>query len=172
MMMATASARGKDFRDGAAWTETGPSEIVSRFWQVWLEEEDKLYHRCLRLMNFNPTEAEDALGQARIKAWEKVQELGSDIRNLTAWLMQLTSNLCKDLLKKDSRGPVAVENIELVGETGVLCTVSSQASPQMVLESEERDVAIGQAVASLSPGMRDTFALHYYEELEYTEIAE
>ncbi|WP_255502773.1 RNA polymerase sigma factor [Okeania sp. KiyG1] len=147
-------------------------QIVSRFWQVWLEQEDKLYRCCLKLMSFNPTEAEDALGQARIKAWEKVQELGDSIRNLRAWLMQLTSNLCKDILKKDSRAPVAVENIELEGETGVLCTMSSLPSPQIALEEEERYVMIRRAVASLSQGMRDTFALHYYEGVEYIEIAE
>jgi len=153
-------------------TQQGKDEIISQFWSVWLEHEEKLYHCCLKLMNGNSTEAEDALSSAKIKAWEKVQEFAGSIRNLKAWLMQLTSNLCKDILDKNSRGPAAVENIELVGETGVLCTASGVATPMMVLEMEETYVAIRRAVASLPQGQRDTFVLHYYERLKHKEIVE
>ncbi|MBC6474784.1 MAG: hypothetical protein GDA48_19910 [Hormoscilla sp. GM102CHS1] len=98
----------------------GQDEIISQFWSVWLELEKKLYRRCLQLMNGNVTEAEDALSSARLKAWEKVQKFAGQIENLSAWLMQLTGNLCKDLIEKNSRGPAAVEDIEWVGDNGVL----------------------------------------------------
>ncbi|MBO1349473.1 MAG: sigma-70 family RNA polymerase sigma factor [Hormoscilla sp. GUM202] len=94
-MRGLASVRGKDFRD-RAWTESGQPEIVSQFWQEWLEHENKLYRCCLKLMNFNPTEAEDALSRARIKAWGKVQKLGEKIINFKAWLMEVTRNVCID----------------------------------------------------------------------------
>ncbi|NEO94797.1 MAG: hypothetical protein F6K56_33240, partial [Moorea sp. SIO3G5] len=44
------------------------------FWQQWQQYRDYLYHRCLRWMGGNPTNAEDALSRAMIKAWEKVQK--------------------------------------------------------------------------------------------------
>jgi len=150
----------------------GQDEIISQFWSVWLELEKKLYRRCLQLMNGNVTEAEDALSSARLKAWEKVQKFAGQIENLSAWLMQLTGNLCKDLIEKNSRGPAAVEDIEWVGDNGVLCTASGVATPMMVLEREELYVVIRQAVESLPQGQRDTFVLHYYEALKHKEIVE
>ncbi|MBC6479481.1 MAG: sigma-70 family RNA polymerase sigma factor [Hormoscilla sp. GM7CHS1pb] len=150
----------------------GQEDIISQFWSVWLELEKKLYRRCLALMNGNVTEAEDALSSARLKAWEKVQKFAGQIENLSAWLMQLTSNLCKDLIEKNSRGPAAVEDIEWVGDNGVLCTASGVATPMMVLEREEQYVVIRQAVESLPQGQRDTFVLHYYEGLKHKEIVE
>jgi len=123
-------------------------------------------------MNWNITEAEDALSIAKIKAFKKVQKFAGQISNLKAWLMQLTSNLCKDIISKRSRGPGRVEDIEWVGETGVLCTASAVATPMMVLEMSETYVAIRRAVASLPQGQRDTFVLHYYEGLKHKEIVE
>ena len=104
--------------------------------------------------------------------WDHLFRNFDSIRNLKAWLMELTSNLCKDIINERSRGPAAIENIEWVGDTGLICTVSSVADPQMVLEMEERYVQIRRAVASLPQRLRDTFILHYYEGLKHAEIAE
>ncbi len=153
-------------------TQQRKSNIISQFWSIWLDYEDKLYRCCLRLMNWNITEAEDALSQAKIKGWENVQKFAGQISNLKAWLMQLTSNLCKDIIGKRSRGPAAVEDIEWVGDNGVLCTASGVATPMMVLEMSDTYVAIRRAVASLPQGQRDTFVLHYYEGLKHKEIAQ
>lgn len=153
-------------------TRGAQDDIISQFWSVWLEEEKKLYGRCLALMNGNVTEAEDALSQAKIKAWEQVQKFAGEIRNLSAWLMQLTSNLCKDINKKSSRGPAAVEDIEWVGDNGLACTASSMRSPEKVLETEEMSEKIRRAVASLPQRLRDTLVLYFYEGLKHREIAE
>ena len=150
-------------------TQSGESDIISQFWQEWLEHRDKLYSCCLKLMT---TSAEDALSQAQIKAWEKVQEFGEKIRNLKAWLTQLTRNLCLDIIRESSRGAVGVENIELLGDKGVLFSVSSVLSPEMALEREEKSQQIRRAVASLRQRLRDTFVLHFYQGLNHREIAE
>ncbi|MBC6473055.1 MAG: hypothetical protein GDA48_09760 [Hormoscilla sp. GM102CHS1] len=59
-MYATATAR-RSQRDGGM---SGSDDIVSLFWQQWLEHQDTLYQCCLQFMNWNPTEAEDALDEA------------------------------------------------------------------------------------------------------------
>ncbi|MGK7899977.1 MAG: RNA polymerase sigma factor, partial [Hormoscilla sp.] len=123
-------------------------------------------------MKGNVTEAEDALSQARIKAWEQVQKHASKIGNLKAWLIKLTINLCKDIIDKRSRGPAAVEDIELVGDDGALCTASSVPLPEKVLETNETSEKIRRAVASLPQKQRDTFILHFYEGLKHKEIVE
>ena len=65
-----------------------------------------------------------------------------------------------------------MENIEWVGDIGVLCTASSVPSPEKVLEKEEKSEQIERAIASLPQRQRDTFVLHFYEGLSHREISE
>ena len=155
-----------------ALTERGNSDLVCQFWQQWNEHREVLYRCCLRLMNSNPMDAEDALSQAMLKAWEKVQKFEGKITNFRAWLIQLTRNLCIDICRKHSRGTTGVENIEWVADTEEMGMVSSVESPESCLEREERYIQIRRAIADLSETLRETFILHFYEELTHKEIAE
>ena len=47
-------------------------DIEKVFWQEWSAIQDQLYRCCLKLMNFNPTNAEDALSRAMLHCWEDV----------------------------------------------------------------------------------------------------
>ncbi|NEO58116.1 MAG: sigma-70 family RNA polymerase sigma factor [Okeania sp. SIO3B5] len=155
-----------------ALTERGNSDLVCQFWQQWNEHREVLYRCCLRLMNSNQTDAEDALSRAMLKAWEKVQKFEGKITNFRAWLIQLTRNLCIDICRKHSRGATGVENIEWVGDTEEMGMASSVKSPESCLEREERCIEIRRAIADLPETLRGTFILHFYEELTHTEIAE
>jgi len=155
-----------------ALTERGNSDLVCQFWQQWNKHREVLYRCCLRLMNSNPTDAEDALSQAMVKAWEKVQKFEGKITNFRAWLIQLTRNLCIDICRKHSRGATSVESIEWVGDIEEMVMASSVESPESCLEREERYIQIRRAIADLSETLRETFSLHFYEELTHTEIAE
>ncbi|NEO79877.1 MAG: sigma-70 family RNA polymerase sigma factor [Moorea sp. SIO4G3] len=169
-MIATASQRA-DLRDSPI-TESDQSHLVSHFWQQWQEHQHHLYCCCLKLMNSNPTDAEDALSRAMLKAWEKVQKFAGKIANLKAWLIQLTRNLCIDMIRERSRGSGYVENIEWVGNTDKIVTVSSVESPEYVLESEEKSTEIRRAIADLPQRLRETFIWHFYQQRTHTEIAE
>ena len=148
-----------------------PQDIVSAFWQQWQQHQDELYRCCLRLMNFNPVDAEDALSQAMLKAWEKAQAYAGKIANFKAWLMQLTRNLCIDIIRARSRGAAGVEDIEWVGTSGELATATAVETPEKALEREEKTLEIRRAIADLPPTLRDTFVLHFCEELTNPEIA-
>ena len=63
-------------------------------------------------MNFNQADAEDALSEAIVKAWDKVRKFAGKIANLSAWLTTLTRNLCLDIMGKRSRGAIGVDDIE------------------------------------------------------------
>ncbi|GGA27953.1 RNA polymerase sigma factor [Okeania sp. KiyG1] len=147
-------------------------DIENQFWQVWCEHRDRLYRCCLRLMNSNQTDAEDALSEAMLKALELVQKFAGKITNLPAWLTTLTRNLCLDLIRKRSRGAVGVDDIEWVGDSGEMGVASAVDLPEQVLERDERSVVIRRAIASLPELMRETFILHFYQELSYQEIVE
>lgn len=142
------------------------------FRQLWIEMRDKLYRCCLKLMNFNPADAEDALSSAMLKAIEKLEKFAGRIVNLKAWLMVVTRNVCIDIIRENSRGPVGVESIEWVGNTEEMEFASSVASPESVLEREEISIEIRRAIADLPERQRETFILHFYRELSHTEIAQ
>ncbi|NEQ72119.1 MAG: sigma-70 family RNA polymerase sigma factor [Okeania sp. SIO2C9] len=154
-----------------ALTERGNSDLVCQFWQQWNGHRELLYRCCLRLMNSNQTDAEDALSRAALKAWEKVQKFEGKITNFRAWSIKLTRNLCIDIIRERSRGATGVESIELVGDTQDMGMASSVKSPESCLEREERSIEIRRAIADLPETLRGTFILHFYEELSHTEIA-
>ena len=160
------------YNSGATLTQTAPEDIVSKFWQQWTEQKDQLYRCCLKLMNFNSTDAEDALSQAMLKAWEKVQKYAGKIDNLKAWLVQLTRNLCIDMIRQRSRGTVGVESLEWVGATENVDTVSAVDTPEKALEKDEKARVIQEAVASLPERLRHSFILHFYQQCTHAEIAD
>ena len=145
--------------------------LAAKFWQQWEEHRGILYSVCLKLMNFNSVDAEDALSQAMLKAWEKIQNYAGTITNFKAWLMQLTRNLCIDIIRKRSRAATGMEEIESVGTGGELETESSVETPEVVLEKEEKYAEIRDAIASLPERFRETYILHFYEERSHQEIA-
>lgn len=147
-------------------------DIENEFWQVWCEHRDRLYRCCLRLMNSNHSDAEDALSDAMLKALNMVRKFAGKIANLPAWLMTLTRNLCLDIIRKRSRGAVGVDDIEWVGDSGDMGVASGVELPEQVLEKDERSVVIRRAIASLPERMRETFILHFYQELSNMENVE
>ncbi len=166
--------RSSDIRcngDGSLMA-TAADDTVSEFWQQWQELQDSLYRCCLKLMNFNATDAEDALSQAMLKAWEKVQKYAGKIDNLKAWLIQLTRNLCIDIIRQRSKGAAGVESLEWVGVTNNVDTTSAVDSPEKALDKAEKVELIEQAIASLPERLQDTFILHFYQQRSHTEIAE
>ncbi|MEQ8386837.1 MAG: sigma-70 family RNA polymerase sigma factor [Coleofasciculus sp. A1-SPW-01] len=147
-------------------------ELEKAFWQQWQQYQDYLYRCCIKWMGGNPTDAEDALSQAMLKAWEKVQKYAGKISNFKAWLTSLTHNLCVDIHRERSRGANRVEDIEgyAFGEEQRL--VRSEDTPEIAIETDEKRIVIRRAIDNLPPRLRETFILHFYEELSYPEIAQ
>ncbi|MDY7003171.1 MAG: sigma-70 family RNA polymerase sigma factor [Cyanobacteriota bacterium] len=170
MASITANTR-RNLMDNAA-TESDRSHLISQFWQQCQESRDQLYRCCLKMMNSNRMDAEDALSQAMVKAWEKVQKFGGKIANLKAWLYRVTRNFCIDIIRKRSCAAVGIENIEWVGNTEEMSTAATVECPESVLEREERFAEIRKAIADLPENLRETFILHFYRELSHKEIAE
>ncbi|MCV3216440.1 RNA polymerase sigma factor [Plectonema radiosum NIES-515] len=78
------------------------------------EYRDELYRCCLKWMNGNRIDAEDALSDAMLKAWEKVQKYVGEIANFKAWLIRVTHNLCIDIHRERDRVLKQIENIDAI----------------------------------------------------------
>ncbi|TAE56660.1 MAG: sigma-70 family RNA polymerase sigma factor [Nostocales cyanobacterium] len=61
-------------------------------------------------------------------------------------------------------------DIEAIGEEQAL--VFSEDTPQIILETQEKNIAIRRAIENLPSRLRETFILHFYQQLSYQEIAE
>jgi RNA polymerase sigma factor (sigma-70 family) len=123
-------------------------------------------------MGGNPTDAEDALSRAMLKAWEKVQKIGVEIDNFKSWLSTLTHNLCVDIHRERSRGANRVEDIELYASSVEQGLVSFDDTPESAMETGEKRIVIRRAIDNLPSKLRETFILHFYQELSYPEIAQ
>lgn len=151
----------------------GCSEDLGKgFWQQWQQYRDYLHRCCIKWMGGNPTDAEDALSRAMLKAWEKVQKFSGKINNFKAWLTTLTRNLCVDIYRERSRGANRVEDIEGYASSEEQGLLRSEDTPEIALETGEKRIVIRRAIDNLPPRLRETFILHFYEELSYPEIAQ
>ena len=147
-------------------------DLEKGFWQQWQQNRDYLYRCCIKWMGGNPTDAEDALSRAMLKAWEKVQKIGVEIDNFKSWLSTLTHNLCVDIHRERSRGANRVEDIEVYASSVEQGLVPSENTPDCAMETGEKRIVIRRAIDNLPTRMRETFILHFYQELSYPEIAQ
>jgi RNA polymerase sigma-70 factor (ECF subfamily) len=152
----------------------GSSEDLGKgFWQQWEQYLDYLHRCCIKWMGGNPTDAEDALSRAMLKAWEKVQKYAAgEISNFKAWLTTLTRNLCVDIYRERSRGANRVEDIEGYARSEEEGLVQSEDTPLCAMETDEKRIVIRRAIDNLPIRLRETFILHFYKELSYPEIAQ
>ncbi len=70
------------------------------FWSLWEENKKIFYRKCLKILNGDICQAEDALSISMLKAREKMIHYRDKIRNFRGWALRLTENVCLDLLRK------------------------------------------------------------------------
>ncbi len=103
----------------------------------------------------NRDDAEDALGEAALRAWQHVAALHEPAK-FEAWFSRILVNVCRDRLR---------------GRPGPLPLVAEPASSSdPFTESVERD-ALFDALGELTPEHRAVIALHYLEGLTVDQIA-
>ena len=108
----------------------------------------------------NPQDAEDAVSEAVLRAYENRGALRSEER-FKAWVLQITANEAKKLYGKNKR----------------MCTVawedymSDQMSDYMSPAFYDEHHELWDAVMKLDDEFRDVIVLFYYEQFAIKEIA-
>lgn len=156
----------------ASYLQGCNDDLKKGFWLQWQQYRDYLYRCCIKWMGGNPTDAEDALSRAMLKAWEKVQKYAGKITNFKSWLTSLTHNLCVDIHREGDRGANRVEDIEGYASGEEAGLVRSEDTPLSAMETGEKRMVIRRAIANLPTRLRETFILHFDRELSYPEIAQ
>ncbi|MCT7991889.1 RNA polymerase sigma factor [Laspinema olomoucense] len=137
------------------------------FWQQWICYQDELYRDCLQYMR-NPTEAEDLLSEAMLKAWQQVTTCVTAIKNFRAWVKRLTKNLCLDFLRH--RKKIAVQDIEAIAPQGEWANQGQ--NPVHDAMHRELENFFENAIDGLPHKLRQTFVLYYENDESYPAILE
>lgn len=141
------------------------------FWQLWLKHEDYLRARCQYWMGGNIQDAQDALSQAQLKAWDKGKNYLKSVTKKKAWLTRFVHNHCVDIHRKRRRGSITVDDIEIYLGEQQISSVLTPNDPQRSIEQDELKQIINQALEILPPELKAPIVLRFYHQLSCHEIA-
>ncbi|WP_424095670.1 RNA polymerase sigma factor [Moorena producens] len=166
----------KTEKETSSWVEPLLEKLSdgdsSAFWLLWEHYQDYLYHRCLRWMGGNTTEAQDAISEIMVKAWEKLPKFAAKITNLKGWLTKFARNFCIDRHRENNSGAIGVENLEAMAVPEGNGLVTEFDTPEKLVEKRELLEVIQSALEDLPENQRQVSVLRFEQELSYQEIAQ
>ena len=121
------------------------------FCSLYGEYKDRLYRYALYRLG-DPTEAEDAVSECVLAAWQSIGSLRSG-KAFGSWIFRILSNCCASRIKEMIG---ARENLERIYDAGPGGVSSSPSLPVELAEAlsqlneEERDIVLFSAVGGFS----------------------
>ena len=143
------------------WDSFGanPDESAEKFFSVF---ENRIFKVAFRLCN-NAATAEDLASRTLVKAYFASAEYIDDA-SCFAWLCQILHNLyMSDVRRKSHKQLVFTDELPDV--------VSPESNPAQTAEDRSDAAALRRAIGKLSPLLRETIVLRYYEGLSIAEIS-
>jgi RNA polymerase sigma-70 factor (ECF subfamily) len=134
--------------------DTAAFEGIVRRWQRPLV--NMAYRFCR-----DRTRAEDMAQEAFLRAYRKLSHWRSDAP-FSAWLFALAANLYRSELRRIPMRTVPLENI---------AEPSDPRPRSSVIEVEQREHAVRQAVSRLPPKYRDAVILYYFQGQDVSAAA-
>jgi RNA polymerase sigma factor (sigma-70 family) len=122
-------------------------------------------------MRGNRADAEDALSQAMMKAWDRLPGCAGKITNLGAWLTRLTHNLCLDMHRERERRTRDVQSLEEITVANEAALAQTMQSPEETVLRHELYGYILHAIDNLPSRLREPFILRFLQEMPYPDIA-
>ena len=145
----------------------------ARFNQLVLPRLDEGY-RLARWLTGNPTDAEDAMQEACLRAYRAIEGFAEG--NVRAWFLTIVRNTCYSWLQ--AHRPRAVLSSEVLGpadrtalETGGVMATSPETPETALIAKDDAD-RLSRAVDALPVPFKEALVLRQYHGLSYREIAE
>lgn len=123
-----------------------------------------VYGFCFHLVG-NFTDAQDLAQEAFVRAYLDLHQLREPSK-FASWLYRVTMNVCKMWLRKRKTDIASLDTMAPAE------FISALPSPQEIVEKEELQLAVWQAINSLSEKNRLTVTLYYMNGLSYQEIGD
>ena len=141
------------------------------FWTLWLRHEERLFALCMREMNGSRVDAEDAHGQAMLRAQERLPRFSSGVSNARSWLARVASNVCHDMQRARTRGARVEEQLAHQDRERSRELVYSPACEEPVAVASGWDDDPETLIALLPDRLRGVFILRVIQNQPYEEIA-
>lgn len=122
-----------------------------------------MYRYALHMLDGHPSDAEDVVQNALIKAWQHLPEFRGD-SSVRTWLLTITSNQAYDARRR--RRPRAIDDALLATRPDDL-----ETDPADQLVDAELWEALTVALTELPWRQRSSWLLYEIEGLSYEEIA-
>lgn len=133
---------------------------AAAFEVLYREHSPRVFALCLRLSGGTAAEATELMQDVFIKAWRGLESFRGESA-FSSWLHRLTVNAMLESARSEQRRTARVVSVEDPDSIGAFATSPSQ-DLQMDLE---------KAIASLPNGARMAFVLHEIEGYQHNEIA-
>lgn len=140
-------------------------ELVSRY-------DRKIYSIAYRLIG-NRDDANDIAQEAFLKAYQGIKNFRGEA-SFQTWLSRITTNVCRDELRRRSRKPVDRLDENIVLEEGEVAkqVAAKEPGPAELYEQKELSVRIQKLIDTLAPDFRLALVLRDIEGYSYDEIAQ
>ncbi|KAB0682777.1 sigma-70 family RNA polymerase sigma factor [Aureimonas leprariae] len=130
--------------------------------------------RLARWLTGNPTDAEDVMQEASLRAFLAIDRLVE--HNVRAWFLTIVRNACYSWLEKHRPGiTISSEQLQgydqLVLERGGV-SADPAPTPEEALIAREDAARLTAAIDGLPLAMKEVLVLREYHDLSYREIAE
>ena len=141
------------------------------FGQLVLAHQNKVFTLCVHMMG-SREEAEDMAQEAFLKAWRSLDSFHGE-SSFATWMHRLTTNLCLDHLRKQTRRQNISVAVSLDDEETMFSEPADPGSdPQQELEKRERQRAMEKALKELPEHHRRALVMREVSGLSYQEIAD
>jgi RNA polymerase sigma-70 factor (ECF subfamily) len=160
---------------GTADQETEPTKVMdagdpaalrqgdlTAFRRLFDTYKDKVYSIAVYFLQGDTATAEDIAQEVFVRVYTRIGQFRCEA-DFATWLYRLVANACMDEFRRRKRRPGTAD----LEAASALTT----DSPHEAYARLEIGAAVRAALSDLSPDMRLTVLLRYFEELSYEEIA-
>jgi RNA polymerase sigma-70 factor, ECF subfamily len=168
MMNITESSTGTVLKNDEELTTAAISGDVEAFNQLVERYFEMVYFKALACL-WNRQTAEDLTQEVFLRAYLAIKNLRNP-KCFPIWLNRITRNLANDWIKS---GQPAFKMVPLVSQEGQCLEIkdTSQKGIHEMIEDNEQNRMIHEAVEKLNPELREIVLLRFMQNLKLAEIA-
>ena len=174
----TQKRKTRTAKEDLQWIEALRAGDPVAFRQMIERYQGIVYQVCLRMMDYNVTEAEDMAQETFIRVAKALDQFRGDSK-LSTWVYRIAVNICKNRISYlKRRAQYRHDHLtQLEEDRGDAWQKSARpteslSTPDELAEAHEAQVLINRALTSLPPHMREVITLRDLEGLSYAEIVE
>jgi len=153
-----------ELRDGAILIRRCLNGEESAFVTVYNQYAGSIYRLCYGMLQHRE-DSEEVLQDSFEYAFRRLQSYDGTKASFKTWLYQIAISRCRN--KRRRKILVTISLSDFLGEQAA---DNDLLTPADEIELTERQELVWDALGRLSPKLRETAILRYYEEFSYREI--